>query len=195
MIALDVNDYEGYAGKANIFYKLRNYAQALPLYEMATAKNPAYMPLYETGMCKYASDNKDEGVSDFKKYCEIYPQDDMTNYTVGRLLYDLERDNEAWYYAEKAIEINQTVPEYFMLRGYLNHVKKSWDAAISDYTKVIDLNGEGKGEAYYKRGLCKAEKFAVTKDESYRSEFCSDLRMAKSLGISEGDDYLNEFCN
>jgi tetratricopeptide (TPR) repeat protein len=194
LIQIDANDFEGYSGKANVYYQQRKYSQALPLYEMATSKNPNYLPFYETGMSKYAIGRKDDGISDMKKYCEVYPKDDLTIYTCGRLLYDMQRDSEALPYAEKAIELNQSVPEYYMLRGYINHVKKNWDQAIADYSQVISIKGNGIGEAYYKRGLCKAERYAVTKSASDKKGFCSDLESADAKGIAEAAQYLRELC-
>lgn len=194
LIQLDANDFEGYAGKANVYYSQSNYADALVQYEIAVAKNPYYMPLYQTGMCKYGSSRSADGVSDLKKYCEIYPFDDMTQYTCGRLLYDMERESEARSYAEKAIELNQTVPEYYMLRAYINHVQKRWDAAISDYSQVITLNGTDLGEAYFKRGLCRAEKFALSNNQSDRAGFCSDIKSANELGVADAAQYIG-LCN
>src|SRR3989339_387330 len=189
LIGIDASDFEGYAGKANVYFKLQKYSQALPLYETAAAKNPYYMPLYEMGMCKFGTGKKDAGIEDIKKYCEIFIKDDMTLYTCGRFLYDMERDNEALIYAEKAIALNKSIPEYFMLRAYVNHVKKNWDTAISDYSQVIVANDKNAGEAYYKRGLCKAEKFAISKNASDKSGFCSDMKSAIKHGITEAAQY------
>ncbi len=195
LLQIDPNDFEGYAGKANVYYSQKKYSQALPLYEMATAKNPTYLPLYETGMSKYSLGKKEEGVSDLKKYCEIYPKDDLTIYSCGRLLYDMQRDDEAKVYAEKAIVLNQSTPEYYMLRGYLNQVKKSYDAAISDYSQAIALNGNSKGEAYYKRGICKAERYAASKNPADKKDFCADMELAEAQGITEAAQYLRELCD
>jgi tetratricopeptide (TPR) repeat protein len=190
----DANDFEGYSGKAEVYFKQNKYEQALPLYEKASVKNPYYMPLYQTGMCKYGTNRKADGISDLKKYCEIYPTDDMTLYTCGRFLYDSQRDAEAMIYAEKAIELVKTIPEYYMLRGYLNHVNKNWDAAIADYSKVISMNGNGVGEGYYKRGICRAERYAKTNDPADKKGFCDDLNAAKGLGIEEATQYLKDLC-
>jgi superkiller protein 3 len=193
-VQIDPSDFEGYSGRADVYFKQKKYAQALPLYETATSKNPYYMPLYQTGMSKYATDKKSEGISDLKKYCEIYPTDDFTIYTCGRFLYDSQRDDEARTYADKALEINKTIPEYFMLRAYLNHVGKKWDAAIADYSQVISMNGNGVGEAYYKRGICRGEKYAKTNDPADKKGFCDDMNSAKGLGIEEAAATLKDLC-
>jgi tetratricopeptide (TPR) repeat protein len=166
----------------------------LPLYEKATSKNPYFMPLYQTGMSKYSLGKKDDGISDLIKYCEINPTDDITIYSCGRLMYDMQRDNEARTYVEKAIELNKTIPEYFLLRAYLNQVSKNWNEAIADYSQVISMNGNGVGESYYKRAICKGEKFAKTNDPSDKIGFCYDMKSAKELGINEAIQYVNELC-
>lgn len=195
LLQIDPNDFEGYSGKANVYFQQRKYSEALPLYENATAKNSCYLPFYETGMCKYTSDKKDDGVSDMKKHCEIYPKDDMTIYTCGRFLYDLQKDDEALIYAEKAITLNQTTPEYYMLRAYVNQVKKNFNAAIADYSQAIMLGGNSKGEAYYKRGICRAEKYAVSKNATDKTSFCADMESADAQGIKEAAQYLRELCD
>ena len=194
MIQLDATDYEAFAGKANMFYQQKKYAEALEQYETAEVKNPAYMPLYETGMSKYATGRKDEGIADLKKYCKIYTKDDLTMYTCAQLLHEQQKDTEAWTYIQNAISLNQATPEYYLLQANLSQTKKNWADAITDYTKVITLDGNDKGEAYYKRGICRTELYAKTKSAADKKAFCEDMAEAKTLGIKEAMPYLKELC-
>ncbi len=195
LLKIDPNDSEGYAGKANVYFQQRNYVEAIPLYEIATLKNPCFLPYYETGLSKYATGKKESGISDIKKSCEIYPNDDFLVYTCGKLLYDMEKEDEALVYAEKALILNRETPEYFLLRAYVYQVKKKWESAISDYSKVVEMNSRGKGEAYYKRGICKANRFAETREAVDKKGFCADMESAEALGITEAAQYLRELCD
>jgi tetratricopeptide (TPR) repeat protein len=193
VIQLDPKEYGGYANKAVCLQQLGKSQDALDYFNKAVEKNPEYLPNYETAMLKYGLGNKDGCVKDLREYLEINYLDDMSWYFCATVLYQQQKDLEARDAINKAIAVNPAVPDYFMLRGNTNQVTKKFDDAIADYTKAIELNGN-KGEAYYKRGLCKAEKFALTKDKADKQGFCSDMEKAEESAYPGAAQYLRELC-
>jgi tetratricopeptide (TPR) repeat protein len=65
--------------------------------------------------------------------------------------------------ASEAIRANPSLIEAYMLRALALRVEGNLDDAISDYTKVIELDPQ-HGEAWMFRGACKAQKGSLVND-------------------------------
>ena len=62
------------------------------------------------------------------------------------------------------------------------------------YDKVLTLNDK-LGEAYYKRAIAKADRFARTGDKQDKIDFCADMEKAEELDYEGAAQYLRELCN
>ena len=194
--AIQVNskDWEGYANKATILYKQHKYTDALGFFQQAMKVNPEYQPLSELAMVRFALGQRQEAIDDLKNFLEYYPKDDFSVYFVGFINYNLQQDAEALVYANQAIELNPKEPNYHLLKANILLATKDIDNAISAYNAVLLLNDKS-GEAYYKRAIAKAERFAKTGDKQDKIEFCADMEKAEELDYEGAAQYLRELCN
>ena len=193
-IQINSKDWEVYANKASIMYKQRKYADALGLFEQAMNVNPEYKPYSELAMIRFALDQKQQAITDLKSFLEFYPKDDFSVYFVGFINYNLQQDAEAMVYANRAIDLNPEQPTYHLLKANILLATKDFNNAINGYDKVLMLDDKS-GEAYYKRALAKAERFAKTGVKQDKIDFCADMEKAEELNYEGAAQYLRELCN
>lgn len=194
MLQLDPKSWEAYAQKAAAMNKQRNYAEALTLYQKAMSLNPEYKPYGDIAMSKFALGQKKEALEDLKSNIEVYPKDDFSIFFCGFISYHLQDDAGAMAYANQAIALNPKQPDYHLLKANILLATKELSAAIEEYTVVLSMNDKS-GEAYYKRGIAKAERFAKNKDKQDKLGFCADMEKAEELNYEGAAQYLRELCN
>jgi tetratricopeptide (TPR) repeat protein len=194
MIQLDSKSWEAYAQKAAAMDKQRNYAEALPLYQKAMDLNPEYKPYPDLAMVKFALGQKKEAISDLKNNIEFYPKDDFSIYFCGLISYQLQEDANALAYANQAIKLNSQQPDYHLLKANIHLATKDFNTAIEEYGIVLSMN-EKSGEAYYKRAIAKAERFAKNGNKQDKIDFCADMEKAEGLNYEGAAQYLRELCN
>jgi tetratricopeptide (TPR) repeat protein len=193
-IQINSNDWEAYANKASIMYKQRKYEDALGLFQQAMNVNPEYKPYSEVAMIRFALGQKQEAIADLKRFLEFYPKDDFSVYFVGFINYNLQQDAEAMAYANQAIELNPQEANYHLLKANIFLATKDFNNAIAIYNQVLMLNDQS-GEAYYKRAIAKAERFAKTGNKQDKIDFCADMEKAEELNYEGAAQYLRELCN
>jgi Flp pilus assembly protein TadD, contains TPR repeats len=193
-IQMNAKDWEGYAAKGSFLYRQRKYSDAIGLYQQAMTLNPEYKPYSDLAMIKFALGQKQEAISDLKSYLQFYPKDDFSVYFCGFINYNLQNDAEAMTYAKQAIELNPNEPSYHLLRANILLATKDINNAVDAYTKVLSLNDKS-GEAYYKRAIAKAERFAKAGNKQDKVEFCQDMEKAEELNYEGAAQYLRELCN
>ncbi len=193
-IKMNANDWEAYAAKASFLYRQRKYADALGLYQQAMKINPEYRPYSDLAMIKFALRQKQEAINDLKNFLQYYPKDDFSVYFCGFINYNLQNDAEAMTYANKAIALNPNEPNYHLLKANILLATKDLNNAIDVYSKVLSLNDKS-GEAYYKRAIAKAERFAKNGNKQDKVEFCQDMEKAADLDYEGAAQYLRELCD
>ena len=193
-ILLKSKEWDGYANKATLLYKQKKYADALILYQQAIDLNAEYAPYFDMAMSKFAIAKHKEALKDLKTYLEFYPKDDFAVYFAGYIHYTLLEDAAAFEYANKAIDMNPAVAEYHLLKANIYLATKDFNKAIEGYTKVLAMN-EKSGEAYYKRAIALAERFAKNGDKQDKKDFCADMEKAEELNYEGAAQYLRELCN
>ena len=194
VIQMNAKDWEGYSSKASLMYKQRKYSDALELFQQAMNVNPEYKPYSELAMIRFALGQKQEAITDLKSFLEYYPKDDFSIYFCGFISYNLQRDAEAMVYANQAIELNPNEANYHLLKANILLATKDIDNAISAYNTVLLLNDKS-GEAYYKRAIAKAERFAKVGNKQDKIDFCADMEKAEELDYEGAAQYLRELCN
>jgi tetratricopeptide (TPR) repeat protein len=193
-IQINTKDWEPYAGKGSALYKQRQYADAIAAYQQAMTLNPEFKPYSEIAMIHFAMDQKREAIADLKNFLEFYPADHFSVYFCGFIHYMLQEDASAMSYANQAIELSNETPEYHLLKANILLATKDFNDAIVEYSTVLQLNDKS-GEAYYKRGIAKAERFAKTNNKQDKVDFCSDMEKAADLEYEGAAQYLRELCN
>jgi tetratricopeptide (TPR) repeat protein len=193
--AIQVNskDWEGYATKAGLYYKQRNYSEALTGYQKAMSANPEYMPLSELAMAHFALNLRSEAINDLKTLLEFYPSDDFSTYFCGFIYYQMGQDVPALEYAGRAIGLNSKEPGYVILKGKVLLAMKDFDKAISSFDLALQMDANS-GEAYYNRGVARAERFARSGNPQDKIGFCEDMKRAEELQVEGAAQYRRELC-
>jgi tetratricopeptide (TPR) repeat protein len=71
--------------------------------------------------------------------------------------------------ASDAIQANPALVEAYMIRAIASRVLDELDAAIADYTRVVELDPQ-RGEAWLFRGACKTQKASEVRDPARACE-------------------------
>jgi tetratricopeptide (TPR) repeat protein len=85
------------------------------------------------------------------------------------------------------MEINNTVPQFYMKRADVYFLMKQYENAVADYTTAITLD-PAYAEAYYIRGNAKGSMLN-------KAGACEDWKKAVELGFEDSNGYIRDLCN
>jgi|GEM_PF-5520391 len=176
--------YFGNRGYTN--NKLGNKQAALEDYEKAVQLDPTNLVYYDLAIARYSSGNKAGAFEAILKHTDYFTMDEMGNYFAGIIASETERFPEALEFFNKAIGINKTVAQFFMKRADVNFLMKQYDAAVKDYTLVIEMDSSN-AEAYYIRGNARASQMD-------KGGACADWTKAQELGFEDTNGYIRDLC-
>lgn len=94
--------------------------------------------------------------------------------------------NESLGYLNRAIEINNAVPEFYLRRGDAYFLTKKYEEALNNYSKVIELD-PSNAYAYYLRGNARGS--LTDKDGA-----CADWKKAQEMGYTDPNGYIRDLC-
>jgi tetratricopeptide (TPR) repeat protein len=175
-----------YANRAYTNNKLENVAEALADYEKAVQLDPTNLVHFDLAMARYTNGKKQIALSAMQQHISYYPKDETGLYFGGIIASDLEVFDESLGYFNKAMELNNTVPEFYLKRGDVFFLTKKFQEAVNDYSKVIELDPKNGG-AYYVRGNAKGSLLD-------KKGACEDWRMAEQLGFKDANGYISALC-
>jgi len=101
----------------------------------------------------YGEDSSAAALEDFRRACEMEPQNFEAHFEMGRLLTAMKRYREALLTYHKAIEINPDIPDAHFNLGYLYFTKKAYLLAIEEFETVVRLKPPYLKDAYFNLGL------------------------------------------
>jgi tetratricopeptide (TPR) repeat protein len=166
--------------------KLGNKEQALADYEKAIQLDPANLVYYDLAIARYMAGNKAGGLEAIVKHMDYFTKDEMGYYFGGIIASETDHFNESVDYFNKAIALNNTVPQFYMKRGDAQFLLKKYDDAVTDYSTVIQLD-PANAEAYYIRGNAKGSLLD-------REGACLDWKKAGELGFEDTNGYIRDLC-
>lgn len=138
-IELDPNDSSAYRQLGNLYNDLQNYDKAIYYYNNAIELKPDAESAYKYRGVSYIGLGKyEQAVADFDKALELSPKEVLTVEPTNRNV---------------SSEKNSDIALIYNLRGVAYYYLKKYDAAISDYSKAIELDPDFAG-AYNNRGIC-----------------------------------------
>jgi tetratricopeptide (TPR) repeat protein len=136
-----------------------------------------YMRLNETKLA----------LEDYKKVVELNPNNLQLTWDIGRLSYEMEDYTSALTYYSKAIDrIDKPQAQMLLVRGEVFEKLKNYEAAIQDYTRVIEMKQE-LANAHYLRGQATARL-------GNAEEACVDWKKAAVLGHEEAKGVIVYNC-
>jgi tetratricopeptide (TPR) repeat protein len=185
-IALDpLSVYYGNRGYTH--NKLGNKQNALADYEKAIQLDPTNLVYYDLGIARYGNGNKQGALDALKKHVSYFTVDEMGLYFAGIIASEVEQFNEVLGYLNRAIEINNAVPEFYQRRGDAYFLMKQYENALENYNRVIELD-PSNAYAFYLRGNAKGS--LVDKEGA-----CEDWRKAQQMGYEDPNGYIKDLCN
>jgi tetratricopeptide (TPR) repeat protein len=142
---------------------------------------------FERGQFYVRTNDLKSAIEDFKKVVEIAPNNIQLTWDIGRISYELEDYTNALSYYSKAIDkIDRPQVQMLLVRGETFEKLKSYEGAIQDYTRLIEMN-PNLADAYYLRGQAKARL-------GNKENACVDWKKAAELGHTEAKGVIVYNC-
>jgi len=142
-----------YMIKGNRCIAEENYAEAIDVLTKVIELEPDNYNAYANrGNAKAKIGNPKEGLKDYIKAIMIEPNDGLTYYNAGCLVFRYLHGSGEYFFS-KAIELDPDNPERYLLRGLMLYHFRLYEYAIDDFSKCIELNPEDE-QAYSLRGDC-----------------------------------------
>lgn len=92
-----------------VYYKLRNYKDAIPFFETAVKKDPNFVPAFRVLITCHEEEGQNElAASLYEKVIEIAPSDKVLCYNLALTYLDLKEYNKSTLYLKKALNIDPT---------------------------------------------------------------------------------------
>ena len=137
--------------KANTFYDLQRYEDALNNYKQAIDIKPEYAQAWN-GKAKalYELDTHEEALSAYDKAIEIEPSYQDSWQGRGFVLNKLKRYQDAIYSFDKALKLEPKSPKVLNARGQALSNLKRYDEAIRSYDKAVELQPD-YDQAFYNK--------------------------------------------
>ena len=137
--------------KANTFYELQRYQDALDNYKQAIDIKPEYAQAWN-GKAKalYELDSHPEALSAYDKAIELEPNYLDSWRGRGFALNKLKRYQEAIYSFDKALKLQPESPDILNARGKALSNLKRYDEAIQSYDRAVELKPD-YDQAWYNK--------------------------------------------
>lgn len=122
--------------------------------------------------------DKRSALADYKKVVELNPKNTQLTWDIGRVSYEIEKYADALTYYSRAMDqIEKPEAQLYLIRGEVFEKLTHYEAAIEDYTRVIEMNPNW-AQAHYARGQAKARM-------GDKESACIDWTKASELGHDE----------
>lgn len=186
-IVLDSSLIEVIKNRAWIYYKTKQFALALADYKRALFMAPNdYTTLVNIGFCLTYLNNYNEAVLCFKKVNQLYPDSFNNIYNLAWTFLKAGFTDSAIVYYNIFLDKNPTLVQPIFERGYAYFISKKYDGALSDFTKVRDLNSNN-GEVFFWIG---ETQIALG---NYKMA-CENYEMAKKKGYQPAVEKIKKYC-
>lgn len=92
-----------------VYYKLKNYKDAIPFFEAAVKKDPTFIPAFRVLIsCHEQEGQNDLAANLYEKVIEIAPSDKILCYNLALTYLDLKKYNKSILYLKRALQIDPT---------------------------------------------------------------------------------------
>ncbi len=163
------------------------YKEAIFFFNKAIKLNPGNtIYFYKRGHAYFNTNNFDSAINDFSHCYKILRDESEYPFLIGLCLEKKNLIKDAFYYYDRAIEIDSTQTKYFKYRANLFLKVDSFTKAIKDYNLVI-AKEPNNGNAYYNRGIAKYKL-------NSKQEACLDWLNALQNSNEKARIYLEKYC-
>jgi tetratricopeptide (TPR) repeat protein len=173
--------------KAEAFYKAKNYAEALPLYQKVIAADSLYVQAYRGIVLCYGAMGNPHGAL---KYMDTLflekPGSAEVHYGMGCALYGAQKYDSAASYFDKAIKIKPELAAAWNNRGSIYHfVARDYAKARQYYEKAIET-GSRTGNAEVVK-IARENIANLPREEDFKSMSLEDFLNAFIARADESD--------
>lgn len=186
-ISLDSSLIEVIKNRAWVYFQTKQFSLALSDYKLALIMNPNdYITLVNIGFCLTYLKNYDKAILCFKKVNQLYPDSINNIYNLAWTFLKAGLTDSAIVYYNIFLDKNPASIQSIFERGYTYFIKKKYEKALSDFTKVRDLNPNNRevyywiGEVQYAMGSTKMA--------------CNSYEIAKNKGYRPAIEKLKKYC-
>ena len=166
----------------------KDYNEAMSDFEKAIALKPDYAQAYvNKGNSKSNTGNDSGAVNEYKTAIKIEPDLFHAHFNLGNSYSKLGMKAESINEYNTAIKLFPTYYPAYFSRGVLKFEMKDYPGASEDFTKAISFN-DSYTDAYVNRGKVN---YLMNK----KQEACHDWEKAQTLGSSESENLIKQFCN
>ncbi|MCF8277727.1 MAG: tetratricopeptide repeat protein [Flavobacteriales bacterium] len=190
--ALELGSEQGtqaYMNRAQTFIRMGKNQKALADYDSVIVKKDQRLMQahFDRGQLHMRMNDQKSALKDYKKVVELDPSNVQLTWDIGRISYEAEEYVDALTYYSRAIdELDKPEAQLFLIRGETFEKLKNYEAAIVDYTRVIEMN-PNLADAHYNRGQAKARLGDTEKA-------CVDWKKAAELGHMEAKGVIVYNC-
>jgi tetratricopeptide (TPR) repeat protein len=139
--AASAQDAKFYSAKADAFYKLKDFDQAISNYNAAINLDPGYVWAYVwRGNAYFGKKLYEAGIKDFNQAIILDPANEDAYIGRANSYSALNKTEEAIQDYSSAISINPNKAWGYANRAFLYARKKQYDWAIRDYSKAISID-------------------------------------------------------
>ncbi|MCF6360338.1 MAG: tetratricopeptide repeat protein [Cyclobacteriaceae bacterium] len=169
------------------FYDQGEYEKALESYDKFLTIYPRNIKtLYNRAMTYEKLGKAESAKTDMNTLLSLEPKHLQGRIALGEIEFRSANYKGAFYQFDQAVtaHINESKP--YAYRAKANQKLGKVDKALADYGVAIRLNSSN-GMAYLYRGtlFVSQKKFSAA---------CSDLKIAKSLGVVEAEQAIKKYC-
>lgn len=161
--------------------------KAIEIYTKAIIENPNDAEAYKNrSTAKFILSDHKGAFDDLSKSIEIKPTIDnfILKFFYRKFLGDSARKILDF---DEALKIYPNNSSFLLFRGVEKQRMKDFQGAISDFSKIIEIDSTEVDFAYYNRGMAKVALFQ-------KESACSDFRKAMQLGVAEANDAIKKYC-
>ena len=142
---------------------------------------------YNRACAKYLDGNNKGALRDAERAYKMKEDHAEALFLMGVVKGEEYREEAGLDDVEEALRMKPDMPGGMMSAAVLLYEMKRYEAAIERFGQVIEMNGEGKGEAYYYRGDCH---YALGDKELA----CADWTISAGLGDKDAIFIKKNYC-
>ena len=183
LFACDGDEYK----QANQFFEQGEYQKAIDQYNEFLEYRPEHVEsIYNKGRAYEELGNFENALANYEKTLEIDPANVNAMMSLGKHYFRNKNFEDAAFYFSKASEETKNNYQARYLAARAHHKSGNTNEALDAYNAALSINKD-LGEAYLYRGALKVYL-------ERKADGCSDFRIASSLGVSEADQAIEQYC-
>lgn len=155
--AYDSRGADLYDNDGDLGLVVRSYSRIFELQTpeyISTKWGPEFLRLLHIrrGNALRNSEKYDEAIKDYKTALELFSDDNLAHYNLGKLYADKSEFDLAMVHLNRAIQLNPRRASFYCGRGWAKERMKAFDEALSDYNNAVDLDPQ-EYCGFYNRAL------------------------------------------